>query len=133
MIMLGTTPRRLSIAGALGTFGFSALLLPLTPTLAQKPGEKTTTQAITIEVKDDGPEKAGQEVKSEVRVFVASDGDVQEVILGVDAARPAGARFLQVHVPVAKAPAAVPEQPDRPGFAGPGDWCTLAGNGLRVE
>jgi beta-lactamase regulating signal transducer with metallopeptidase domain len=79
MIMLGTTPRRLSIAGALGTFGFSALLLPLTPTLAQKPGEKTTTQAITIEVKDDGPEKAGQEVKSEVRVFVASDGDVQEV------------------------------------------------------
>jgi hypothetical protein len=47
--------------------------------LAQKPGEKTTSQAITIEVKDDGSEKPGQEVKSQVKVFVASDGDVQEV------------------------------------------------------
>ena len=39
MIMLGTTPRRLGRGSALVAFALSALLLPLTPSWAQKPDE----------------------------------------------------------------------------------------------
>ena len=54
-----------------------------------------------------------------VPTAVRVHGDVQEVILGVDAARPTAPRLLQVHVPVLEPPARLPEQPHRPGLAGP--------------
>jgi beta-lactamase regulating signal transducer with metallopeptidase domain len=44
MIMKGTTPRGLSWSSVLGMFGLAALLLPLSPTWAQKVEEKERTE-----------------------------------------------------------------------------------------
>jgi hypothetical protein len=77
--MLGTTPRRLSWASALGAFGLSAVLLPLTPSWAQKPPETAQAAAFAYEIKDDDPTKPSEAAKSEVRVIVATDGEVEQV------------------------------------------------------
>ena len=60
MIMLGTTPRRLGWASALGAFALSAVLLPLTPSWAQKPQEKVEAHAFAFEVRDDSDAKTDQ-------------------------------------------------------------------------
>ena len=62
---------------------------------------------------------ANSSSSSQRQLAVRVHGDVQEVILGVDPARPTGQRLLQVHVPVLEPPARLPEQPHRPGLAGP--------------
>ena len=41
MIMLGTTPRRLGWASAMGTLGLSAVLLPLTPSWCRSPRNRS--------------------------------------------------------------------------------------------
>jgi len=51
MIMSGTTPRLVSVWGALGSLALAALLLPVSPTWAQKPAGKEK-QEIVIETVD---------------------------------------------------------------------------------
>ena len=82
MIMLGTTPRRLGWASALGAFSLSAVLLPLTPIWAQKPQDKVEAHAFAIELKDEADAKADQAAKSQVEVVVATDGEVEKVQAG---------------------------------------------------
>jgi bla regulator protein BlaR1 len=80
MIMLGTTPRRLGWASALGAFALSALLLPLTPSWAQKPPETAQSAAYVIEIKDNAATKPSENSKTEVRVVVATiDGEVEQI------------------------------------------------------
>jgi beta-lactamase regulating signal transducer with metallopeptidase domain len=97
MIMLGTTPRRLGLAGALVAFGFAAFLLPLSPTWAQDPAEKATTESFFVNLKTgelpdeplfynfkiDDPAKPADvaQTQTQVRVVVADGNDVnvQEV------------------------------------------------------
>jgi bla regulator protein blaR1 len=79
MIMLGTTPRRLGWASALGAFALSAVLLPLTPSWAQKPPETAQATAFAYAYKDDDSTKPSENSKTEVRVVVATDGEVEQV------------------------------------------------------
>ena len=82
MIMLGTTPRRLGWASAMGAFALSALLLPLTTSWAQKPGDKVEAHAFAFEVRDDSEAKPDQVSNSQVEVVIATDGDVEQVKAG---------------------------------------------------
>ena len=79
MIMLGTTPRRLGWASALGALALSAVLLPLTPSWAQKPQDKVEAHAFAIELRDDTDAKTGQAEKSQIEFVIASDGDVDKI------------------------------------------------------
>jgi len=79
MIMLGTTPRGLGWATALGSFALAALLLPLSPTWAQKPPEKPQAAAFAYAVIDDDGAKPSEITQSEVRVVVATDGEVEQI------------------------------------------------------
>jgi beta-lactamase regulating signal transducer with metallopeptidase domain len=79
MIMLGTTPRRLSLVSALSAFGLAACLLPLTPSWAQDPVEKDDSQAITFTVQSDQQTDPTTAVDTQVQVVVASDGELQEI------------------------------------------------------
>jgi beta-lactamase regulating signal transducer with metallopeptidase domain len=80
MIMLGTTPRRLGKGSALLAFALSALLLPLSPSWAQKPDDEKPggTQELAIELTDDNVAQPA-DAKSEVHVVVATGDNVQEV------------------------------------------------------
>ncbi len=78
MIMLGTTPRGLGWATALGSFALAALLLPLSPTWAQKPPEKPQAAFAYAVIDDDGA-KPSEISQSEVRVVVATDGEVEQI------------------------------------------------------
>jgi beta-lactamase regulating signal transducer with metallopeptidase domain len=81
MIMLGTTPRRLGWPGGLGAFALSALLLPLTPSWAQKPGEtqKETQSVVVVEVKDDQAQKPAEGVKEEIDLILTADGTQDKI------------------------------------------------------
>ena len=80
MIMLGTTPRRLGWASGLGALALSAVLLPLTPSWAQKPQDKKVeAHAFAYEVRDDSDAKTGQAEKSQIEVVIATDGDVDKI------------------------------------------------------
>ncbi|WP_165227686.1 M56 family metallopeptidase [Aquisphaera insulae] len=48
MIMLGTTPRSLGAASTFAAFALSAILLPMRPSLAQKPGEDAKKETVTV-------------------------------------------------------------------------------------
>src|SRR5262249_46181272 len=86
MIMLGTTPRRLGWASALGAFAVSIVLLPLTPSWAQKPGDKVEERTFAFALSD--VSDASEDlivtpdvdiVKPEVEVEIVTDGDVDKV------------------------------------------------------
>jgi beta-lactamase regulating signal transducer with metallopeptidase domain len=98
MIMLGTTPRRLGWASAMGTFAVSAVLLPLTPSWAQKTQETTVATTFDFELKNDEQTKPNRfdtdtfsfefnndeqdkpdPVESNISVVVAADGQVEQV------------------------------------------------------
>jgi bla regulator protein blaR1 len=79
MIMLGTTPRGLGWASALGTISLSAVLLPLSPTWAQKPPEKPQAAAFAFEIKDDDGAKPSEISKSEVEFVIAGDGEIEQI------------------------------------------------------
>jgi len=79
MIMLGTTPRGLGWGTALGSFALAALLLPLSPTWAQKSPEKPQTAVFAYEIKDDGGAKPSEISKYEVRVVAANGHEVEQV------------------------------------------------------
>ena len=53
MIMLGTTTRRLTWRGALGAFAAGALLLPMSPSWAQKPEEPVEQKVFVVETSDE--------------------------------------------------------------------------------
>lgn len=79
MIMLGTTPPRLGWGTALGGFALAALLLPLSPTWAQRSPEKPQTATFTYEIKADHEAKPAEDSKTDVRVVVATDGAVEQI------------------------------------------------------
>ena len=93
MIMLGTKSPRLGWASALGTLSLSAVLLPLTPSWAQKPAqepqatvfayqvaEEPQTTVFEYVVKGDDLAQATDKAKAEkVRVFVDTDDDIEQV------------------------------------------------------
>ncbi len=80
MIMLGTTSRRLGWASALGTLGLSAVLLPITPSWAQKAQESVETTAFVDQIKDDQAPKSADITKSEeVDVVVSTNDQVEKV------------------------------------------------------
>jgi beta-lactamase regulating signal transducer with metallopeptidase domain len=54
MIMLGTTPRNLGAASTLAAIALSAILLPIRPSLAQKPGEEPKVETVTVSEVSDG-------------------------------------------------------------------------------
>ena len=56
MIMNGTTPRLVSLWGALGALSLGALLLPVNATWAQKPGDNKDVRVIVVT--EDDPKKA---------------------------------------------------------------------------
>jgi hypothetical protein len=78
MIMLGTTPRRLGWANALGAFAVSALLLPLTPSWAQKPADDDE-KSVVIELRDTQEAKPETEVKQEIDLVVTSDNSEDKI------------------------------------------------------
>ncbi len=80
MIMLGTTPRRLGWGTGLGSFTLAALLLPLSPTWAQKSPEKPQAAVFAIEIKDDdGPKTAEISKLQDIRVVVTNKGEVEQI------------------------------------------------------
>jgi len=80
MIMLGTTPRRLGWGTALGSFALAALLLPLSPTWAQKSPDKPQAAAFAYEIKEnDGANPAETSKFENVHVVVTTDGEVDQV------------------------------------------------------
>ncbi len=93
MIMLGTKSPRLGWASALATLSLSAVLLPLTPSWAQKPAAEPQTAVFAYEVaaepqtavfayevKDDDAAKAADESRAEkVRVVVGTNDEIEQV------------------------------------------------------
>ena len=82
MIMLGTTTRRLTWRGALGAFAAGALLLPLSPSWAQKPeepAEPVEQKVFVVETSDEvvSPtvETRFEPIKTQVEVVVADDNE----------------------------------------------------------
>jgi beta-lactamase regulating signal transducer with metallopeptidase domain len=76
MIMLGTTSRRLTWRGALGAFAAGALLLPMSPSWAQKPGEADDDKIYVIETSDEGSpviETRTEPINTEIEVVIADD------------------------------------------------------------
>jgi bla regulator protein BlaR1 len=77
MIMLGTTSRRLTWRGALGAFAAAALLLPLSPSWAQKPEDQGEQKVFVVETSDEVGdstiEARTEPIKTEIEVVVADD------------------------------------------------------------
>ena len=100
MIMLGTTPRHLGWGSALSAFAVSALLLPMTPSWAQKPEEQkeVKAEAFAIEIGDDQNDQQAKEAKSEVHVVVTTDGDEHQVKAdSLDKAKNSSSRAHRIH------------------------------------
>ncbi len=79
MIMLGTKSPRLGWASALGTLSFSALLLPLSPTWAQKAEQKPRTDAFYYQVEANNEAKPVDTQTFARVVVVNSDNDVLKI------------------------------------------------------
>ena len=79
MIMMGTTPRHLSWGSAVGAFALSALLLPLTPSWAQKPASPDEQKVVVVEVNDDSPKQTSEGKKTEVEIVVATPGSEDRI------------------------------------------------------
>jgi beta-lactamase regulating signal transducer with metallopeptidase domain len=79
MIMLGTTPRRLGWASGLGAFALSAMLLPVSPSWAQKPADSDEKNFVFLELRDDEAAKPGAEGKQEIELVVTSDGTEDKI------------------------------------------------------
>ena len=80
MIMLGTTPRRLTWRGALGAFAAGTLLLPLSPSWAQKPeepAEPVEQKVFVVETSDEvatpSIETRVEPIKTEIELVVADE------------------------------------------------------------
>ncbi len=80
MIMLGTTPRRLGWGTALGSFTLAVLLLPLSPTWAQKSPDKPQAAVFAYEIKANDETKPAETARLEdVQFVVTTDGEVDQV------------------------------------------------------
>jgi hypothetical protein len=93
MIMNGTTPRLVSLWGALGALALGALLLPVNATWAQAPEENKEIRVV-VKTDDDAAKvsKSAETVNLSTTVFVTDDADVKGediIVFTTDPTQPA--------------------------------------------
>jgi beta-lactamase regulating signal transducer with metallopeptidase domain len=85
MIMSGSTPRLVSLWGALGALSLGALLLPINPTWAQKPEENKQVKVVVVDDPNETPEKVARiESLAELRTDLKISDDAEKIVLVVD-------------------------------------------------
>ncbi len=78
MIMKGTTPRTLGFSGTLAALTLSALLLPMSPTLAQNPDEKKEESKAVI-IRHDDADSSADVLEKKIVASVDVGGNVKVV------------------------------------------------------